>query len=238
MAKTALVTGGARGIGRAIVEELAEEGCRAAFSYLTSEKEAQALAKKTGAAAIRADLRKEEQVSALVSGAVSALGHLDCAVMNAGVAYWGLTQDMSPADWDEVISVNLRGAFLTARAVIPHLLSRKSGSLLFVSSVWGVRGAACEAAYSSSKAGLIALTQALAAELGPSGIRVNAITPGVIHTDMLNGFSQAELDDLAGRCPLGRIGKPEEAAKAARFLLSDEASYITGQVLGVNGGFQ
>lgn len=238
MAKTALVTGGARGIGKAIVEELTRKGYAAAFSYLNSEKEAQTLVQETGAIAIRADLREEEQVNKLIRSAVSSLGHLDQVVMNAGISSWGLTQDMSVRDWDEVMNVNLRGAFLTARAAIPHLLSRKKGSLLFVSSIWGIHGAACEAAYSSSKAGLIALTQALAAELGPSSIRVNAIAPGVIKTDMLNGFSQAELDDLAERCPLGRIGKPEEAAKAACFLLSNQASYITGQVLAVDGGFK
>ena len=238
MAKTALVTGGARGIGKAIVEELTRKGCATAFSYLNSEKEALNLAKETGAFAIRTDLREEEQVAKLINSAISAFGHLDDVVINAGVSYWGLTQDMNTRDWDEVLNVNLRGAFLTARSVIPHLLSRQKGSLLFVSSIWGLRGAACEAAYSSSKAGIIALTEALAAELGPSGIRVNAIAPGVINTDMLNGFSEAELDNLAERCPLGRIGKPQEAAKAACFLLSEQASYITGQVLAVDGGFK
>lgn len=238
MARTALVTGGARGIGKAIVEELTREGCAVAFSYLTSKSKAQELSTKTGAFAFMADLREEDQVNKLVSSVISAFGHLDDMVINAGVSYWGLTQEMSVKDWDEVMSVNLRSAFLTARAVIPHLITRQRGSLLFVSSIWGLHGAACEAAYSSSKAGLIALTQALAAETGPSGIRVNAIAPGVIETDMLRDFTKPELDDLAGRCPLGRLGKPEEVAKAACFLLSDQASYITGQVLAVDGGFK
>ncbi len=237
MTKTALVTGGAKGIGRAMVEELVQSGHRTAFSYHTSKEMAEELARQTGALAILSDVRKESHVNALVEGAIKNLGHLDHAVINAGISHWGLTQEMTSLEWDEVMAVNLRGAFLTARALIPHLISRGEGSLLFVSSMWGLHGAACEAAYSVSKAGLIALTQSLAAELGPCNIRVNALAPGVIDTDMIAGFSAEELDALAKRSPLGRIGTPQEVAKAALFLLSDRASYITGQVISVDGGF-
>ncbi len=234
---TALVTGGARGIGKAIVEELTSEGCRTAFTYLHSKDKAQSLMDATGAMALPCDVRDENQINLMVESALKQLGHLDYAVMNAGIAHWGLTQDMSAAQWDEVQSVNLRGAFLTARALIPHFISRGQGSMLFVSSMWGLHGAACEAAYSASKAGLIALTQALAHELGPSGIRVNALAPGVIETDMLSEFTLDELDALKARSPLGRLGTPREVAKAALFLLSDRASFISGQVLSVDGGF-
>lgn len=235
--RTSLVTGGSRGIGRAIVQHLSQSGWRVVFSYCHSRDAALSLARQTGAYAIRADLRHEDQAQTLADQAISILGHLDTAVFNAGISMNGLLQDMSTAQWDEVFSVNLRGAFLTIRPVVSHMVSRGTGSLLLISSMWGLRGASCEAAYAASKAGLIGLSSSLAQELGPCGIRVNSIAPGVIATDMLSEYSAEERDALAGRCLLKRIGRPEEVAKAAAFLLDHEASYITGQTLSVDGGF-
>lgn len=235
--KTSLVTGGSRGIGKAIVQHLSQTGWQVVFSYCHSQDAAMSLAKQTGAYAIRADLRKEDQAQALAEQAIRVLGHLDSAVFNAGISISGLLQDMSATQWDEVFSVNLRGAFLTARPVISHMVSRKTGSLLLISSIWGLRGASCEASYAASKAGLIGLAASLAQELGPCGIRVNSLAPGAIATDMLNEYTADERNALAERCLLKRLGAPEEVAKAAAFLLSQEASYITGQTLSVDGGF-
>ena len=193
--KTALVTGGSRGIGRAIVEQLALDGWAVAFSYLQSKEDAGKLALQTGACAIQADLRHEAQAEALFNQAIKRLHHLDALVLNAGVSYTGLLSRMNTADWDNLFSVNLRGAFLAARPVIEHMVNRQQGNLLFISSIWGLRGASCEAAYSARKAGLIALASSLSQELGPSGIRVNSITPGVIDTDMLAEYSRDEQTD-------------------------------------------
>ena len=236
--KTALVTGGSRGIGSAIVRRLAREGWRVAFSYCHSTPEAERLSQQTGALRIRADLRHETEAEALARGAIQALGHLDAAVLNAGVSHTALLQETAAADWDGVFSVNLRGAFLAARGVIPSMIARKKGCLLFISSVWGLTGSACEAAYAASKAGMIGLARSLAAELGPSGIRVNSLAPGMIQTDMTSRFGAEALQDLQARCLLHRLGQPEDVAAAAAFLLGDGSSYITGQTLGVDGGFR
>ena len=235
--KTALVAGGSRGIGSAIVSHLSREGWRVVFSYHHSGEAAQRLSRETGAVAIRADLAQEAQADSLVEDALKQLGHLDALVYSAGVSYYGLAETMSVRDWDALQAVNLRGAFLVSRRVIAPMVARKSGSLLFISSMWGQRGASCEAAYAASKAGLIAYACSLALELGPSGIRVNCLAPGAIDTDMLSGFTKAEVEALAGRSLLKRIGRPEETAGAAAFLLDDRSSYITGQVLNVDGGF-
>lgn len=235
--KTALVTGGSRGIGKAIVRQLRQEGYQVAFGYKDAMDQAKALSEETGAFAIRADLGDETQALAFVETTISRLRHLDAVVLNAGISHFSLTQDLRYADWKKVMDSNLTGAFLVSREAIKAMIPRQEGSLLFISSMWGLRGAACEAAYAASKGGMIAFAASLAQELGTSGIRVNCLAPGLIDTDMNKGFTAEEMDTLIGRIPLGRIGRPEDIAKAATFLISDRAGYITGQVLGVDGGF-
>lgn len=232
-----LITGGSRGIGAAMVRHFAAQGWAVAFTYVKSGDKARALARETGAAAFLCDLRREEDVSRTAEQAGRLFPRLDALICSAGVSWSGLMQDMTVSEWDELFSVNVRGAFLTTRAFLPGMISRKAGAVLYVSSMWGQAGASCEAAYSASKAALIGLTKALAKETGPSGVRVNCLCPGVIQTDMLAAYSQADLEALRLDTPLERLGTPEDAARAAFFLCSPEADFITGQTLGVNGGF-
>ena len=231
--KTAVVTGSSRGIGYAVAAALRREGWRVVLSGRTESEALREAAEKLGAEAFAADLRSTEQVQALFDFA----GEAEALVCCAGVAHWGLLQDMTDGEWEDLFSVNAEGVFRCCRAAIPGMLRRKKGSIVTVSSVWGVAGASCEAAYSASKAAVIGLTKSLAKELGPSGIRVNCLAPGVIETDMLARFSAEEKAALAAETPLGRLGRPEDVAEAAAFLVSDRAAFITGQIIGIDGGF-
>lgn len=235
--QTVLITGGSRGIGEAMVRIFSEKGWRAAFTYLNSEEKALALSQETGALALRCDAKSEADTAAMAERTLKAFDHLDALICNAGVAYTGLIQDMTVSQWDELFAVNVRGPFLTTRAFLPGMISRRSGSILYISSMWGQVGASCEAAYSACKAALIGFGKALAKEAGPSGVRVNCLCPGVIQTDMLREYSNEDLRALADDTPLLRLGTPEDVARAAYFLSSPEAAFITGQTLGVNGGF-
>lgn len=235
--KTALVTGGSRGIGRACVEELTRRGWQVAFGCCAHAAEAKALAEATGALALAADLADREAADGMVKAAIAAFGHLDLLVNNAAVASQGLTQDVRPDEWDRLVAVNLTAPFVCIQAALPSMLKRQSGCIINVSSVWGVHGASCEVPYSATKAALIGMTRALAKEVGPSGIRVNAVAPGVIDTDMNRHLSQEDLGALAEETPLGRLGSPAEVARTIAFLASEDAAFITGQVLGVDGGF-
>ena len=235
--KTVLITGGSRGIGEAMVRLYVDQGWRVAFTYLTSDEKAQTLSRESGALALRCDAKSEADTAAMAEQVVRQFGHLDALICNAGISYTGLLQDMTVSQWDELFSVHVRGAFLATRAFLPGMISRQNGSILYVSSMWGQVGASCEAAYSACKAALIGLGKALAKEAGPSGVRVNCLCPGVIQTDMLRAYSQEELQILADDTPLCRLGTPLDVARAAFFLSSQSASFITGQVLGVNGGF-
>ena len=235
--QTVLITGGSRGIGEAMVRLFSEKGWRVAFTYLASEDKAMALSRETGALALRCDAGSEAETAAMAETVTARFSHLDALVCNAGTSYTGLLQDMTVAQWDHLFAVHVRGAFLATRAFLPGMISRQSGSILYLSSMWGQVGASCEAAYSACKASLIGLGKALAKEAGPSNVRVNVLCPGVIQTDMLREYSKEDLQSLSDDTPLCRLGTPEDVAKAAYFLSSPEASFITGQCLGVNGGF-
>jgi len=230
--KRALITGASRGIGAATARELAARGWQVVINYCRSKEKAEALARETGGTAICADVSDEAQVKAMFAEA----GEVDALVCCAGTAHFGLLSDMSADEWRRIFAVNTDGVFYCCREAIPHMVRQKSGSIVIVSSMWGQTGGSCEAAYSASKGAVIALTKALAKELGPSNVRVNCIAPGVIDTDMNAHLSASDMAALRDETPLGRIGLPEETAKAAAFLVSEEAGFITGQVLGVNGG--
>ena len=231
-----IITGGSRGIGAACVRAFRDRGDDVVFLYRSDRDAAARLSEQTGACAIRADISDEEAVSAAFSEALRLLGGVDVLINNAGISDFTLFSDLDLAGWRRVMSVDLDGAFLCTRAVVREMIRQQSGAIVNVSSMWGQVGASCEVAYSTAKAGLIGLTKALAKELGPSHIRVNCIAPGVIDTDMNASLSEEILHELADETPLCRIGRAEEVAAAAVFLATDASSFLTGQVLGVNGG--
>ena len=235
--KTVLINGGSRGIGKATVEYFASHGYAVAFTYKNSEEEAHALAERTGALAIMADSAREEDILRAVETTIDAFSHIDVLVNNAAISSFSVFCDISLAAWEEIFRVNVTGPFLYSRTVLSHMISRKCGSIVNVSSMWGLVGSSCEVHYSTTKAALIGMTKALAKEVGPSGIRVNAIAPGVIATEMNQMLSEEDLASLADETPLCRIGTPEEIARAIYFLASDEGSFITGEVLNASGGF-
>lgn len=234
--KTALVTGGSRGIGRAIVELLAKKGWQVAFLYNKNASAADEVCKKTGALAYQADVADRAAVDFAVSDCLLKLGHIDLLVNNAACAEQSLFTDITLDKWQRMIDVNLTGAFNCTQSVLPSMISRKAGAVVFISSMWGVEGGSCEVHYSATKAALIGMTKALAKEVGPSGIRVNCVAPGVIDTDMNAHLSEADMEELKQSTALCRIGTPADVAGVVAFLADDDAGFITGQVIGVDGG--
>lgn len=235
--KRAIVSGGTRGIGLACLEAFIKDGYKVAFIYKNSDGKAEEIAKKYGAFGIKADISREEDVKRAVEIATQKLGGVDVLVNNAGISDIGLFTQMSGESWKNVIDTNLSSAFFMSREVSRHMIKNHSGKIINIGSVWGRVGASCEVAYSASKAGIRGLTLALAKELGPSGITVNCVEPGVIETDMNAHFDVETMKELCDSTPLCRIGKPCDVANAVLFLSSDKADFITGQTLGVDGGF-
>ncbi len=243
MAQNVFITGGSRGIGAAAVLAFAQNGDNVAFVWHSSRKAAEEvlrtaarLAPEGRFLALRADVSDSAAVTAAVRDAEEALGRLDVLVCNAGIAQQKLFTDLTDEDWRRVMSVDLDGAFYSCRAVLPGMIRRKYGRILLVSSMWGQTGASCEVHYSAAKAGVIGLTKALAKEEAPSGITVNCVAPGVIDTDMMASFSAEDRAALADETPVGRLGSAGEIARTLVFLASPDAGYITGQVIGQNGG--
>lgn len=234
--KTVLITGAGRGIGAACARKFAAEGCRVAINYNHSGEQAEALARELGGIAVQADVADPVRVQKMVDTVLEKFCQLDILVCNAGVSHVGLLSDMTDREWRRLFAVNVDGVFHCCRAVIPHFVHHKSGRIVTVSSMWGQVGASCEAAYSASKAAVIGLTRALAKELGPSGISVNCVAPGVIDTDMNRALSEEDLEALKEETPLEQIGTAAQVADAVWFLSGGQSDFITGQVLGVNGG--
>ena len=232
-----LITGGTRGIGRACVERFTESGDKVAFIYKSCNSAANELSDKKGAYPIKADVSNPSEIKRACAEALEYLGGIDILVNNAGISYTGLFTEMSDVRFKEVMDTNLSSAFYFSRELSPFMISAKHGRIINIGSVWGKYGASCEVAYSASKAGVRGLTMALARELGPSGITVNCVEPGVIETDMNNIFDEETRRSLAASSALCRNGKADEVAEAVFFLASEKASFITAQMLGVDGGF-
>ena len=228
---TVVITGGSRGIGAAAVELFAAKGHRVYFLYEKNHAAAAAVAARTGATAICCDVADGAQVKA----AFSQIGDVDILICNAGIMHFGLLSMMEEPAWDRIFDVNVKGIYHCVNAAMPAFLRKHAGCVITVSSMWGQVGASCEAAYSATKGAVIALTKALAKELGPSGIRVNCVSPGVILTDMCAAVDPEILAEMAEESPVGRNGTPEDVAKAMLYL--SEAEFVTGQVLPVNGGY-
>ena len=235
--KTALITGASGGIGSAIAQRLAQEGFLPVLHYCSTSDGMEEQAAKLGGFSVQADLSDVSAIEHMAQAVLDRTGRVDVLVNNAAVSVSGLLTDITPAQRRRLFEVNVLGAIECTRVLLPQMVHRKNGCILNISSMWGQVGASCEVDYSASKAALIGFTKALAQEVAPSGIHVNCIAPGVIRTRMLDCYDEDTLQALADETPLGRLGTPEDIAAAAAFLCGGGAEFITGQVLGVNGGF-
>ena len=233
--KNVLITGGSRGIGSACVRAFAKNGFRVFFTYMENAAAAKELEKETGAIAIKADVSKPSDMKA-AADILHRYGTADIIVNNAGISQIKMFQDITEDDWDRMFDVNIKGMYVTVHTFISDMISKKSGRIINIASMWGEEGASCEVHYSASKAAVIGFTKALAKELGPSGITVNCVSPGVIATEMNAHLTDEDMAQLSDETPLGRIGAPDEVAASVLFLAGAEASFVTGAVLSVNGG--
>lgn len=238
MTKVVFVTGGAKGIGSAIVKRFIKDGYKVAFTYNNSEDRAHALANELGenCKAYNLDITDSNAVNTVIADIEKSFGEIFVLVNNAGIAEQSLFTDITDDMWHKMIETNLSGAFYCSRAVLKYMINRKCGKIINISSIWGETGGSCEVHYSASKAGLIGMTKALAKEVGLSGITVNCVSPGVILTDMTSHFDEDTMNELKEETPLNKIGTPEDVAGAVSFLASSDADFITGQDLAVNGG--
>ncbi|MEG0250178.1 MAG: SDR family oxidoreductase [Peptostreptococcus sp.] len=242
MKKIAIVTGGSRGIGRQICIDLAKNNYKVIINYNKSEKCAQELKQMLEDEGCEVDtypanVSNGDEVKGLIDYCIQRYGNLDLLVNNAGISMEGLITDMSEEEWDSLINTNLKSVFLCSKEALKVMVSNHSGKIINLASMWGVTGGSCEVAYSASKAGVIGFTKALAKEVGPSGVNVNAVAPGVIMTDMMSSFSEDDVNELKEDTPLMKLGYPEDVAAMVLFLASEKADFITGQIIGVNGGF-
>lgn len=242
MNKTVLITGASRGIGAEAARIFAQNDYNVVVNYHASEQKAielcrSLLANGYSATPIKADVSNRAEVDRMIDTVNDKFGKIDVLINNAGVAKQSLFTDISQAEWDRMVAVNLTGTFNCCQAVLPDMISRHEGSIINVSSIWGICGASCEVHYSATKAAIIGLTKALAKEVGPSNIRVNCVAPGVIETDMNSNLSLEDLQALMEETPLGRVGTTNDIAELLLFLSSDKASFITGQIISPNGGF-
>ena len=229
--KHVVITGGSRGIGAAAVRHFAARGDRVTFLYEKEHQAARKVAEQTGATAICCDVADGVQVAAVFSG----LADVDVLICNAGIMHFGLMSMMDETLWDRLFAVNVKGIYHCVNGAMPYFLKKQKGCVITVSSMWGQVGASCEAAYSATKGAVIALTKALAKELGPSGVRVNCVAPGVILTDMCAHVEPEILEEMAQDTPVGRNGRPEDVAKAFAYLA--DAEFVTGDILSINGGY-
>lgn len=235
--KTVLITGASRGIGKAIAVEFYKNGYNVVINYNKSEKEAMELqALMPGSVAVKADVSNEKDVQHMVESVINMFGTIDVLVNNAGISQQKLFTDITSDDWNNMVGTNLNSVYYTCKYAVPHMISRKQGKIINISSMWGVTGASCEVHYSAVKAAVIGFTKALAKELGPSGITVNAVAPGTVMTDMCKDFDEETLELIKDETPLGKIGTPDDVAASVYFLAGEKADFMTGQVLSPNGG--
>ena len=231
-----LVTGASRGIGKAIAQNLAKNENKVIANYNKSEEEAKLLEKEFENIEIyKADVSKREDVHNMIQDIIGKYGRIDVLINNAGISQEKMFSDVTDEDWNNMINTNLYSVFCTIQEVLPYMIAQKNGSIINISSIWGIVGASCESIYSVSKAGIDAITKSLAKELGPSGIRVNSIAPGINDTDMNKNLSQQEIEDIKNEIPLEKIGRTADIARCVEWLINDE--YTTGQIISINGGW-